>query len=87
MKIIQGPGAWSTPVSTIPFRSDLASCRAAGDKPAGFLRRLYEAFMQSRQRRVDTDIARLLGQSGGRLTDEVERRMTERLIGNDGFRP
>jgi hypothetical protein len=74
-------------MSAIPFRSDLASYRPAGNKSAGTLRRLYEAFMQSRQRRVDADIARLLGQSGGRLTDEVERRMTEQLLGNRGFRP
>jgi len=74
-------------MSAIPFRSDLASYRPAGGKPAGFFRRLYEAFMESRQRRVDGDIARLLGQSGGRLTDEVERRMTQQLIGNHGFRP
>jgi hypothetical protein len=36
---------------------------------------------------VEQDIAIHLGLTGGRLTDEIERRMNERLLGGSGFRP
>ena len=48
----------------------------------GLLRR----FLQWRQRRAEQDIAIRLGLTGGRLTDEIERRMTERLINGGNFR-
>jgi len=54
-------------------------------QPGGF-RRLLNRYLQWRQRRVEEDIAIRLGLTGGRLTDEIERRMTERLIGGNGFR-
>jgi hypothetical protein len=60
------------------------SCNVTGAKPAGLLRRLYEVFTRLHQRRVERDLARLLGQSGGHLTDEIERRMTQQLIGKRG---
>ncbi|MBX9829780.1 MAG: hypothetical protein K2Y27_32900 [Xanthobacteraceae bacterium] len=52
----------------------------------GPLRRLLRRFLQWRQRRVEQDIAIHLGLTGGRLTDEIERRMTERLVSGGGFR-
>ncbi len=52
----------------------------------GRFRRLLDRYLQWRQRRVEQDIAIRLGLTGGRLTDEIERRMTERLIGGGGFR-
>ena len=41
--------------------------------------------MLSCQRRAERDMGRLLTQSGGRLTDDIERRMTEQLIRNGYF--
>jgi hypothetical protein len=52
----------------------------------GRFRRLLDRFVQWRQRRVEQDIAIHLGLTGGRLTDEIERRMNERLLGGGGFR-
>jgi len=45
-----------------------------------------------RPRTVERDIARVardlgLGNPGGRLTDEIERRLFQHLTGNRGFRP
>ena len=62
------------------------SCHIAGTQPAGFLRRLYETLTLSHQRHVERNLARLLGESGGCLTDEIERRMTQQLVGNHRFR-
>jgi hypothetical protein len=55
------------------------------DKEPGFFGRLYAAFMESRQHEANRQIARLLSQSGGRLTDDMERRFSEHLIGKGSF--
>jgi hypothetical protein len=54
-------------------------------KQVGILRRIFDAFMLSRQRQVERDIERLLGRSGGRLNDEMERRISEHLIRNSNL--
>ena len=61
--------------------------RNAVERMLGLARRVYDAAMRSRQRHVNEDIARYLHQSGGRLTDEIERKMMEQLTGNWNFRP
>jgi hypothetical protein len=64
--------------------------RATGsvvERVVGLLRRVFDAVIQSRQRRVNEDIARYLHQSGGRLTDEIEREMMQQLTRNWNFRP
>jgi hypothetical protein len=54
--------------------------REAPKKP-GILRRIFDAFMQSRQRNIDRQIARFLAaRSGGTLTDDLEREISQRLL-------
>ena len=48
--------------------------------------RLYAAMLQRRQGEAHRHMARLLSQSGGRLTDDMERRFSEHLIGNGNLR-
>jgi hypothetical protein len=45
----------------------------------GALHRMGNAIFDSRQRQADREIARFLAGSGGRLTDDVERRMMRHL--------
>jgi hypothetical protein len=45
----------------------------------GFLRRVYDAIHDSRQRQADRDIAAYIERSGGRLTDSMERQLMERV--------
>ena len=52
----------------------------------GPLGRLLARFVRRRQRRVEQEIAIRLGLTSGRLTDEIERRMNERLFSNGSFR-
>ena len=54
----------------------------AADSP-GFLRRIFNGIFESRQQQADRDIARFLARSGGRLTDDMEREMTQRLFKGD----
>jgi len=52
----------------------------AEEKPS-MLRRAFDAFMGSRQRDVDRQIAHFLAaRSGGHLTDNLEREISERLL-------
>jgi hypothetical protein len=49
-------------------------------RKAGFLRRIFNTIMVSRQREADRQIARFLAaRSGGVLTDNLEREMMQRL--------
>jgi len=50
---------------------------------AGLLRRVFEAVFDSRQRHADREIAGFIARSGGRLTDDIERRMMQRLTTSD----
>src|SRR5215470_17622445 len=49
----------------------------------GILRRIVHAMFESRQRQADREIARFLARSGGRLTDDVERRLTGHLLSHN----
>jgi hypothetical protein len=50
-------------------------------KKSSILRRIFDIFMESRQRDVDRQIARFLaGRSGGTLTDSLEREISQRLL-------
>lgn len=55
---------------------------AAKGAPKSRWRRLFDAFVESRQRRADREIARFLASHGGLLTDEMEREIMRRLAGN-----
>ena len=48
--------------------------------PRGLLRRLIGAMIGSRERQVDREVAQFIARTGGRLTDETERQITDRLI-------
>jgi len=60
--------------------SEAPSKGEAVPKRTGILRGIFDAFMQSRQREVDRQIARFLaGRSSGTLTDDLEREVSQRL--------
>lgn len=52
----------------------------------GQFRGLLDRYLEWRQRRVEQDIAIHLGITGDHLTDEMERRISERLMSRGGFR-
>jgi hypothetical protein len=47
------------------------------------LRRIYDAVFESRQKQAERMIAAYLERTGGRFTDDIERRLTDRLISGD----
>lgn len=83
-------------MNSVPFYQHFVAAGAPGYRPRGepgvaqrgLLRRVVDAIALSHQRAVERDIARVLGlgNPGGRLTDEIERRLFEHLTGDRGFR-
>lgn len=64
---------------------EFIDCRAK-EGPAhrpGWLRRIYDAVLESREKQAERAIAAYLETTGGRFTDSIERRITERLISGD----
>jgi hypothetical protein len=84
-------------MNSVSFYRDFVAAGASAYRPRGepgrtlrsLLRRVVNAIEVSHQRAVERDIARVLGlgDPGGRLTDEIERRLFEHLTGDRGFRP
>ena len=68
--------------ATYADRTALTAADTSESRPARkpLLSRLYKAFVASRQRRAEREIARFLA-SRGPLTDEVEREIMRRLSG------
>jgi hypothetical protein len=69
----------------VPHFRDQASATGSNAvaRKAGLLRRIFDAIVEQRQKQADRDIARFLARSGGRLTDDMEREMTQRLLTGD----
>jgi hypothetical protein len=52
-----------------------------------FVRRIFDAIRRAHDRKAVREVERHLGLSGQKLTDEMERKMMERLTRNQNFRP
>ena len=69
------------PNELFPCADGRPVARAGGvARRPGLLRRIYEAMHRSRQTQAERVVAAYLESTGGRFTDEIERRVTERLI-------
>jgi hypothetical protein len=56
-----------------------AGGRVAAKRP-GILRRVLEAVYISGQKQAEREVVRYLEGTGGRFTDDIDRRITERLV-------
>ncbi len=65
------------------FIGRLVAAPGTAQQRPGLLRRVYRAFMVSRARRANRDLAAFFEHAGGRLTDDLEREMMRRLTGGD----
>ena len=52
----------------------------------GLLRRIYDAIVESREKQAERAISAYLESTGGRFTDSIERRITERLVSGNWTR-
>ena len=68
------------PSEFIPCQECPPADRAGAARRPGLLRRIYDAMLRARRTQAERVVAAYLEQSGGRFTDDIERRLTERLI-------
>jgi hypothetical protein len=69
-------------------RGTLASLSALGvTRGQNFVRRIFNAIRHAHERKAARVAERHLGLSGQKLTDEMERKMMERLTRNRNFQP
>ena len=60
--------------------------RIGGPRRRGLLRRIFGVMFESREQQAERTAADYIARSGGRLTDEIERQITDRIIGGSGWR-
>jgi hypothetical protein len=66
----------------VPFRSETTAGHAAERRP-GILRRILDAIYESNRKKAERDIAHYIQRNGGRLTDDIERQIMERIVRGD----
>ncbi|MGQ7792164.1 hypothetical protein ACUN0C_07135 [Faunimonas sp. B44] len=71
----------TTVTSLPPIAGGIDRARSAATARPGLFTRFASAFMAARQRQADREVEAVLGRSGARLTDEVERRLCGAEIG------
>jgi hypothetical protein len=66
------------PNEFVPYY-DVPAAHPALSRPS-LWRRLKEAIFESRERQMELEAERYIARTGGRITDEIEREITDRLI-------
>jgi hypothetical protein len=56
---------------------------AVAARRRGWLRRIYDAVFESREKQAERVAAAYLERTGGCFTDDIERRLIERLVSGD----
>ncbi len=67
------------PYYDVPVVHGVPAARAAGSRPS-LWRRLVEAIFELRERQMELEAERYIARTGGRITDEIEREITDRLV-------
>ena len=49
------------------------------NKP-GILQRIFGAIFETRQEQIEREVARFVARSGGRMTDDIERQIMQKLF-------
>ena len=57
--------------------------RVGGPRRHGLLRRIFGGVFESREEQAERYAADYIARSGGRLTDEIERQITARIVGGN----
>jgi hypothetical protein len=71
---------------TVSVPHDLARAPAAASKRPGLFRRLVDALVEARTRQAEREIARYLGGSDAKFTDEAEREIEHRFLSTSSYR-
>ncbi|HEX4554747.1 MAG TPA: hypothetical protein VH249_12215 [Xanthobacteraceae bacterium] len=67
----------------LPSCNPKPAARSGGAKRRGIWRRMFDAVYESRRRHADREIAAFIERSGGRMTDNIEFQISQRLMTGD----
>jgi len=70
----------SADIASAGVASNAAIAPAAAAPKRGLLRRIYDAMVESQQRRAEREIANYLQRGGVKFTDHVEREIERRFL-------
>jgi hypothetical protein len=62
------------------FEAPAALAHRIGAPRRGLLRRIFGGIFESREAQAERTAAEYIARTGGRLTDEIERQITDRII-------
>jgi hypothetical protein len=71
------------PSEFVPCQECPTAERVGAARRPGLLRRIFDALLQSRQTQAERMVVAYLEHTGGRFTDDIERRLTDRLMSGD----
>jgi hypothetical protein len=57
-----------------------ANYRHFGPCKPGIMRRIFGAIFETRQEQIEREVTRFVTQSGGRITDDIEREIMQRFF-------
>ena len=60
--------------------------RVGAPRRRGLLRRIFAGLFESREEQAERKAADYIARTGGRLTDEIERQIADRIITGNGWR-
>jgi hypothetical protein len=67
----------------LPSCKPQPAARSGRANRRGIWRRMFDAVQESRRRHADREIAAFIERSGGRLTDNIEFQISQRLMTGD----
>jgi hypothetical protein len=60
---------------------DFGSCfRDKDENKPGILRRIFGAIFETRPEQIEREVARFVARSGGRITDDIERKIMQHFF-------
>jgi tryptophan 2,3-dioxygenase len=63
------------------YLGDKDSTKSSPDaKKPGILRRIFGAIFETRQEQIEREVARFVARSGGRITDDIERKIMQHFL-------
>ncbi|HLH93316.1 MAG TPA: hypothetical protein VKX28_33235 [Xanthobacteraceae bacterium] len=68
------------------FEAPAALARTIAAPKRGVLRRLFGGVFETREAQAERNAANYIARTGGRLTDEIERQITDHIIGGNWWR-
>ena len=68
------------------YEAPAALGRPVAARRRGMLHRFFGGIFESREGQAERSAADYIARTGGRLTDEIERQITDRIIGGSGWR-